>query len=159
MHGTAFLSASQMVPAVLFLRGGGWQGASFHRGYKQKRLDSFSFPDTHTFVDTRNSYNIFCLIMFSIRANLLLLTEIVQLLEVGGRQEPGVLDCLSRDCPALQTHTSQLPLRSVKDREEGGPQTVGTSVHSQASFSTSNLSRVGPPQQSVFLVRVTSLNF
>ena len=71
MHGTAFLSASQMVPAVLFLRGGGWQGASFHRGYKQKRLDSFSFPDTHTFVDTRNSYNIFCLIMFSIRANLL----------------------------------------------------------------------------------------
>lgn len=100
MPGTAFLSASQMVPPVLFLRGGGWQGVSFYRGYKQKRLDSFSFPDTHTFVDTRNSYNIVCLIMFSIRVNLLLLTKIVRLLEMGERQEPRVLGCPSPDCPA-----------------------------------------------------------
>lgn len=36
---------------------------------------------------------------------------------------------------------------------------MGTSVHSQASFSTSNLSKVEQPQQSVFLVIVINLNF
>ena len=60
--------------------------------------------------------------MLSIRVNLLLLTKIMQLLDVGERQEQRVLDRLSPGSLApAHTHASQLPLQNVKDRDEGGP--------------------------------------
>lgn len=82
-----------MVPVMLFIAG---VAGCFllTEGTSKSDLIQFSFL-IHTFVNARRSYNISCLIMLSIRVNLLLLTKLMQLLEVGERQEQRALDRLS----------------------------------------------------------------
>ena len=82
-----------MVPVMLFIAG---VAGCFllTEGTSKSDLIQFSFL-IHTFVNARRSYNISCLIMLSIRVNLLLLIKLMQLLEVGERQEQRALDRLS----------------------------------------------------------------
>ena len=96
--------------------------------------------------------------MLSIRVNLLLLTKIMQLLKVGERQEQRALDRLRPGSLAPACICVTASLQNVKDREEGG-RTMGTSVYSEAPFSTGNLGRPEPPQQSVFRVSAITVNF
>ena len=79
--------------------------------------------------------------MLSIRVNLLLLTKIMQLLDVGERQEQRALDRLSPGSLApAHTHMRHSFLCRMSRTETKGAQTMGTSVHSQAPL-------CGEPQQ------------
>lgn len=111
-----------MVPVMLFIAG---VAGCFllTEGTSKSDLIQFSFL-IHTFVNARSSYNISCLIMLSIRVNLLLLTKLMQLLEVGERQEQSVR--LSEPWrPGSCTHTRHSFLCRMSRTEKKGPKQWG----------------------------------
>lgn len=96
--------------------------------------------------------------MLSIRVNLLLLTKIMQLLDVGERQEQRVLDRLSPGSLAPAHTCVTASFAECQGQRRRGPEQWGP-VCTPRLRSVGNLSKLEPPQQSVFLVSAINLNF